>query len=216
MARVVAADNAAVVARLTTALADPHLDALSVPVTLLSERDGTKTPAVSFLLAGCSSVFRKLLLDRFAEDTGPAGKRSRTRYKSRGSGTGGDRVPSPEAAHTVRCLFSGEALAAFVEFSAKNDARALGEGSVAVLVELWKLFTYYNIQGLGVKVIDQMFARMRENPENACQVLEFVWKPWSAVEFKMDAIGRMARVMIMAHLRRLRNLRMWRLPRSGV
>lgn len=56
----------------------------------------------------------------------------------------------------------------------------------------------YIIEGLGAKVIEQIFARGRENQVNACLVLEAAWERWSAGEFTVDVSGRLAQVPITA------------------
>lgn len=64
-------------------------------------------------------------------------------------------MPAPEDARTARSSFSGEVLAAGDEYSAKNDARALEEGSVGVLGDLLELSEYYVIDCLSAEVSER-------------------------------------------------------------
>lgn len=172
-----AADNAAVVARLKEALANPAVTDLVV----VSDRDGTKTPASAFLLASCSPIFTSMLTGTFLEsaDQERARKRSRTRF--------GITSPSPfstfSSPRSVRSSFSGEALSSFVAFSATNDAPMLWSGNVRVLAEILEASEYYDIDGLGFKARRQLIARAKKVPEDACAVLDSVWVRWSADDF---------------------------------
>lgn len=111
----------------------------SSDLTVLSERNGTKTPAVALALASCSPVFTIMLAGTFSEG-GPAHKRSRRCSEGNDSGHG-DGAGSPVDAsptRNVRTAFSGEVWAAVVEFAATNHAAALSGGDLAILRELCK------------------------------------------------------------------------------
>ena len=113
-----------VVARLRAVLSDPSL----LDVTLVSERDGSHTPAAQLLLASCSPMFSRMLAGSFAE--------AASRRKA-----GADAL-------SVRSAFGGEVLAAIVAFAATNDAPVLRCGDAVLLAELLEACEYYAIDGL--------------------------------------------------------------------
>lgn len=151
----VAADNAAVVARLVTVLENPDL----ADIALLSERDGTKTTAPAFQLASCSPVFLRMLTGPFSEGLNRNCKRTKT---SADADTSLSRYSSLPA---VSCAFSGEALATVVSFAATNDAPSLSSGSVDLLIEILEVATYYDIEGLLAKARSKAIAMLLSFPE---------------------------------------------------
>lgn len=168
----VASDNAVVIARLTAVLENPALSDL----VLLSERDGSKTPAPTLVLASCSKVFLQMLTGSFAEGTVRDGKRS---VASSGAST--------PTRRTIRASFSGEVLSAVVEFAATNDASLLWEGSVELLGELFEAAEYYDMDCLRTKASRHLIARAQaEVPDQACAVLMAVWGRWEADDFGKD------------------------------
>lgn len=191
-AKEVAKDNAAVVARLAAASANPAL----ADLTVLSERDGTKTPAIAVLLASCSPVFTQMLTGGFAEG-GPAQKRSRRSFEGihdsgDGEGAGAAADGSASSTRAVRSSFSGEALAAVVEFAATNFAAALTGESVVILRELYEAADYYDIGGLRATVVQKLIACAQVKPEDACLVLEAGWGIWQADDFGSSGVGAVA------------------------
>lgn len=142
----VAEDGAAVLAALATALAKPAV----ADFTVLGERDGTETPAVALALASCSPVFTVILTDAFA-DGSPAHRRSRRCSEGNDSGHGDDAgsLVDVSPTRTLHTSFSGEGLAAVVEFAATNYAAALLGCDVAILRELYEAADHYDIDELG-------------------------------------------------------------------
>ena len=150
-----AENNAAVVARLRAVLSDPSL----LDVTLVSERDGSHTPAAQLLLASCSPMFSRMLAGSFAE--------AASRRKA-----GADAL-------SVRSAFGGEVLAAIVAFAATNDAPVLRCGDAVLLAELLEACEYYAIDGLQLKAKRALLARAARS-EEACSVLQAVWESSAA------------------------------------
>lgn len=167
---VVAADNAAVVARLSIALSNPDL----CDVVLQSDSDGSTTPASTLFLAACSPVLRNMLTGAFAE----------------GAARGRKRPLEEGAAPPVRSPFSREVVATVLSFAATNDAPALWTGSTQLLSEILEASEYYDIAGLKEKVGGQLFVRAKEVPAEACGVLEAVWGGWEAGSFGSGCAGK--------------------------
>jgi hypothetical protein len=146
-----AENNAAVVARLRAVLIDPAL----LDVTLVSEQDGSQTPAAQLLLASCSPMFSRMLAGSFAEAV--------SLRKA-----GADVL-------SVHCQFGGEVLAAIVAFAATNDTPALRGGDVELLAELLEASEYYAIDGLQLKAKRALLSHAARS-EEACIVLQAVWE----------------------------------------
>jgi hypothetical protein len=146
-----AENNAAVVARLRSVLMDPTL----LDVTLVSEQDGSQTPAAQLLLASCSPMFSRMLAGSFAE---AASRRQ----------AGADVL-------SVHSAFGGEVLAAIVTFAATNDTPALRGGDVELLAELLEASEYYAIDGLQLKAKRALLGHAARS-EEACIVLQACWE----------------------------------------
>lgn len=177
----VAADNAAVVARLVAALQNPGLSDMA----LVSECDGTSAAVPAFLLASCSPVFKQMLTGPFAESTNQGQKRRRTAGKADSS------VPE------VSCAFSGQALVAAVSFAATNDSALLLSGTVEDLSDILEVATYCDISGLLAKAVRQMIASVYIKPAEACATLMSVWGRWKADDFDDGPAGKIAKAALM-------------------
>lgn len=173
----VAADNATVVARLAAVSENPDLSDL----VLMSERDGSKTPATILVLSSCSKVFLQMLKGPFSEGADRGGKRGKT------CSGAASVVP---AKRTVSSSFSGEVLSAAVEFAATNDASLLWSGSVELLGEIFEAAEYYAMDGLRSKASRHLIARAQaEVPDQACAVLMAVWQRWVLEDFEKGTLA---------------------------
>lgn len=187
-----AADNAAVIERMSNILANPDL----ADVALVSDRDGSKTLAHKNFLGSCSPVFMRKLMGGFAEATNVSRDEKRRKPGSVAVALGYENLPAP--VRTVTSAFRGEVLAAIVSFATTNDAALLWSGEIEVLKEIFEAAEYYQISGLIEKVKQQLIHRAQSKPLNACRVLEAVWEKWAACNFVSNTAGDIAHGALLA------------------